>query len=179
MRRSLAFNLEQAGYRASTAESAETALAQVHLERPDLVLLDISRRGVATATLNRPEVGNAYNEDMLDQLIAGLESPTSGNIEQLGRAALMFQEPALFPWLTASQNVELALRLSGVGAADRRARDARVDTLERLLGSVRRIDEADTLTAILQALGVSSRTQAVIAASKIESGQWRGGVASA
>lgn len=42
MRRSLAFNLEQAGYRASTAESAETALLQVQLEKPDLVLLDIS-----------------------------------------------------------------------------------------------------------------------------------------
>jgi DNA-binding response OmpR family regulator len=42
MRRSLAFNLEQAGYHASTAESAETALSQVQLERPDLVLLDIS-----------------------------------------------------------------------------------------------------------------------------------------
>ncbi len=42
MRRSLAFNLEQAGYRATTAESAETALSQVRLERPDLVLLDIS-----------------------------------------------------------------------------------------------------------------------------------------
>jgi DNA-binding response OmpR family regulator len=42
MRRSLAFNLEQAGYRASTAESAETALSQVRLDRPDLVLLDIS-----------------------------------------------------------------------------------------------------------------------------------------
>ena len=41
MRRSLAFNLEQAGYRASTAESAETALAQVRLDRPDLVLMDI------------------------------------------------------------------------------------------------------------------------------------------
>jgi DNA-binding response OmpR family regulator len=42
MRRSLAFNLEQAGYHTSTAESAETALSQVRLERPDLVLLDIS-----------------------------------------------------------------------------------------------------------------------------------------
>jgi DNA-binding response OmpR family regulator len=42
MRRSLAFNLEQAGYRTSTAESAETALSQVNLDRPDLVLLDIS-----------------------------------------------------------------------------------------------------------------------------------------
>jgi DNA-binding response OmpR family regulator len=42
MRRSLAFNLEQAGYHATTAESAETALSQVRLDRPDLVLLDIS-----------------------------------------------------------------------------------------------------------------------------------------
>jgi DNA-binding response OmpR family regulator len=42
MRRSLAFNLEQAGYHATTADSAETALSQVRLERPDLVLLDIS-----------------------------------------------------------------------------------------------------------------------------------------
>ena len=42
MRRSLAFNLEQAGYHASTAESAETALSQVSLEKPDLILLDIS-----------------------------------------------------------------------------------------------------------------------------------------
>jgi len=42
MRRSLAFNLEQAGYHATTAESAETALSQVRLDKPDLVLLDIS-----------------------------------------------------------------------------------------------------------------------------------------
>jgi len=46
MRRSLAFNLEQAGFRASTAESAETALSQVHLDKPDLVLLDISLPGI-------------------------------------------------------------------------------------------------------------------------------------
>jgi methylglutaconyl-CoA hydratase len=37
-----------------------------------LVLLDIAANGIATATLNRPEVGNAYNEDLLDELIAGL-----------------------------------------------------------------------------------------------------------
>jgi DNA-binding response OmpR family regulator len=41
LRRSLAFNLEQAGYRASTAATAEDALAQVSLDPPDLVLLDI------------------------------------------------------------------------------------------------------------------------------------------
>jgi methylglutaconyl-CoA hydratase len=38
-----------------------------------LVLLEIDARGVAIATLNRPEVGNAYNEDLLGELIAGLQ----------------------------------------------------------------------------------------------------------
>lgn len=48
-------------------------------------------------------------------LIAGLDQPTSGFIDVGGqRVALMFQEPALFPWLTAAGNIELALRLAGV-----------------------------------------------------------------
>ncbi|HET8996081.1 MAG TPA: enoyl-CoA hydratase-related protein, partial [Acetobacteraceae bacterium] len=38
-----------------------------------LVLLDIDARGVATVTLNRPEVGNAYNEDLLGALIEGVQ----------------------------------------------------------------------------------------------------------
>ena len=38
----------------------------------DPVLLSVDDRGVATATLNRPEVGNAYNAAMLDAMIAGL-----------------------------------------------------------------------------------------------------------
>ncbi|MBN1487130.1 MAG: response regulator transcription factor [Anaerolineae bacterium] len=46
LRRSLAFNLEQAGYRVSTAATAEDALTQVNLEPPDLVLLDIGLPGM-------------------------------------------------------------------------------------------------------------------------------------
>lgn len=46
LRRSLAYNLEQAGYRASSAASAEDALAQVQISRPDLVLLDIGLPGM-------------------------------------------------------------------------------------------------------------------------------------
>jgi len=41
MRRSLAFNLEQAGYRVSPAANAEDALLLVRREPPDLILLDI------------------------------------------------------------------------------------------------------------------------------------------
>jgi len=46
MRRSLAFNLEQAGYHATSAASAEDALAQARLQPPDLVLLDIGLPGM-------------------------------------------------------------------------------------------------------------------------------------
>lgn len=46
LRRSLAFNLEKAGYRVSTAGSAEDALAQVQIDPPDLVILDIGLPGM-------------------------------------------------------------------------------------------------------------------------------------
>ncbi len=58
-------------------------------------------------------------------LVAGLDAPSAGRIDTSGRrVALMFQEPALFPWLTAARNVELALRASGVAKAERRRRAA-------------------------------------------------------
>lgn len=46
LRRSLAFNLEQASYRVSTAANAEDALALARRDRPDLVLLDIGLPGM-------------------------------------------------------------------------------------------------------------------------------------
>ncbi len=58
-------------------------------------------------------------------LVAGLDSVTSGEVCTSGqRVSLMFQEPALFPWLTAARNVELALRARGVPKAQRRERAA-------------------------------------------------------
>ncbi|NLD53848.1 MAG: ATP-binding cassette domain-containing protein, partial [Burkholderiaceae bacterium] len=59
-------------------------------------------------------------------LAAGLEAPSGGTILADGRAVegphpertLMFQENALFPWLTLAQNVALALELQKV---DKRA----------------------------------------------------------
>ena len=51
-------------------------------------------------------------------LVAGLDQPTSGTVDvRAGRTALMFQEAALFPWLTVRGNVELALKLAGVPRA--------------------------------------------------------------
>ena len=56
-------------------------------------------------------------------LVAGLEAPTSGTVSTGGRrVAFMFQEPALFPWFTAAQNVALPLKANGVGRRERRQR---------------------------------------------------------
>ena len=59
-------------------------------------------------------------------LIAGLDRPTVGDVVVQGRTALMFQEAALFPWLTVRDNVALPLRLAGMGKA---ARHRRADEL--------------------------------------------------
>lgn len=54
-------------------------------------------------------------------LIADLDKPTAGRIDTPAEgAAVMFQEAALMPWLTARRNVELALRLRGVPRGERR-----------------------------------------------------------
>ncbi|MGH3915895.1 MAG: ABC transporter ATP-binding protein [Pseudonocardiaceae bacterium] len=72
-------------------------------------------------------------------LIAGLTAPTSGHIEvTVGRPALMFQEPALLPWLTAAGNVELALRARGVRRRERRSEAERLLSVVNLAGQGRK-----------------------------------------
>ena len=46
LRRSLSLQLEQSGYRASTAATAEDALALAERDRPDLILLDVGLPGM-------------------------------------------------------------------------------------------------------------------------------------
>jgi NitT/TauT family transport system ATP-binding protein len=59
-------------------------------------------------------------------LIAGLDQPTTGRLDVQGRTALMFQDAALFPWLTVAGNVDLALKLRSI---PRQQRVERVDAL--------------------------------------------------
>ncbi|KOV65872.1 sulfate ABC transporter ATP-binding protein, partial [Streptomyces sp. AS58] len=65
-------------------------------------------------------------------LVAGLDRPTTGHITTDGRPALMFQEHALFPWLTAGKNIELALKLRGTPKPERRDRADQLLELVRL-----------------------------------------------
>jgi NitT/TauT family transport system ATP-binding protein len=65
-------------------------------------------------------------------VLAGLDMPSSGQALLDGRPitgpgpdrAVLFQEPALFPWLSVRGNVELALKLIGVPAVERGERAA-------------------------------------------------------
>ncbi|MBU7600482.1 ABC transporter ATP-binding protein [Streptomyces sp. P38-E01] len=69
-------------------------------------------------------------------LVAGLDRPSAGSIHVPGgRAALMFQEHALFPWLTAGKNIELALKMRGLPKGERRAEAERLLELVRLQGA--------------------------------------------
>jgi sulfonate transport system ATP-binding protein len=64
-------------------------------------------------------------------LIAGLDKPSSGTIDTGGRkVSFMFQEATLFPWLTAGQNVDLALKMRGVPKS---RRVERIDELFELV----------------------------------------------
>ncbi len=61
-------------------------------------------------------------------MIAGLLMPDTGSVEALGETvtgpgkgrAIVFQDAALFPWLTLERNVEYGLRAHGVAKAERR-----------------------------------------------------------
>ena len=95
-------------------------------------------RALDGVTLDVPEgqftclIGaSGCGKSTLLSLVAGLDAPSQGTIDVAGRrVALMFQESALFPWLTASGNVELALRTGGASRSAARSRAA--ELLERV-----------------------------------------------
>ena len=97
--------------------------AVVALDRLDLLVTDGSFVSLVGAS--------GCGKSTLLSLVAGLDQPTSGAVKVWGgRPALIFQDAALFPWLTAAENIELALRLRGV------AKGARRETVEDLLERV-------------------------------------------
>src|SRR5438270_9422615 len=79
----------------------------------------------ATLEVKRGELvcvvgASGSGKSTLLNILAGLDRPTAGRAHVHGRVALMFQEAALLPWLTAAGNVELALELRGVKGPSRR-----------------------------------------------------------
>ncbi len=84
------------------------------------------RRGEFVALLGPSGCGKST----LLRLVAGLEPPSRGEISLAGQPVaswgrertLVFQDPTLWPWLSALENVALGLRLSGVPNPERRRR---------------------------------------------------------
>lgn len=93
------------------------------------------------------------------RLLAGLLPPDGGTILLDGRACvgpgperlLLFQEDTLFPWLTVAENVGFGLQGSGLSAAERRERVA------RLLDAAGLAEKATVLPAALSG-GMRQRT---------------------
>ncbi|GAB3703387.1 ABC transporter ATP-binding protein [Nocardiopsis oceani] len=72
-------------------------------------------------------------------LVAGLEEPTTGAVD-VGdhRVAMMFQEAALFPWLTVGANIEIPMKVNKVPKAERKQRVSELLDLVRLTGFERK-----------------------------------------
>jgi NitT/TauT family transport system ATP-binding protein len=86
------------------------------LQALDQVSLDVAQGGFVCLL-----GASGCGKSTLLNLIAGLYQISSGTIDVGGRrVALMFQESALFPWLTVQKNVEMGMRFRGVGAQERR-----------------------------------------------------------
>jgi len=117
-----AVRLSAVGKTFGDGASAVTALEQVDLDvAPGEFVCLLGASGCGKTTLLN--------------LVAGLDAPSTGRIElSTGRPAVVFQEPALMPWLTAAGNVDLALRLAGLSRSLRRRRTAELLELVRLGG---------------------------------------------
>jgi NitT/TauT family transport system ATP-binding protein len=84
----------------------------------DNITLDV-RQGEFVCLLGASGCGKST----LLNIVAGLDQPSVGTVSTgANRTTLMFQEAALFPWLTARGNVELPLKIRRIGQVERRTR---------------------------------------------------------
>lgn len=98
------------------ADSGVIALQDVSLDvRPGEFLCLVGASGCGKTTLLN--------------LVAGLDRPSVGTVDvpfpdgtsDGTSTAMLFQDSALFPWLTVAANVELPLRLRGISKVERRS----------------------------------------------------------
>ncbi|MEV4620066.1 ABC transporter ATP-binding protein [Asanoa sp. NPDC049573] len=116
----------------TTPESATAAVAlsgvtKVYGRGADAVVaLDRVSLDVAPGEFVCLVGASGCGKSTLLNLVAGLDTVSGGGIRVAGdaRPGLMFQEPALFPWLTVGANVEVPLKLRGLASAERKARVA-------------------------------------------------------
>jgi len=112
----------------STAVTLES-VSKVYGNGPDALLaLDQISLTVRAGEFVCLVGASGCGKSTLLSLVAGLDRPSGGRVElaEGGTPGLMFQDPALYPWLNVAANVELPLRLRGVSRDERRRRGAQL-----------------------------------------------------
>jgi NitT/TauT family transport system ATP-binding protein len=130
------------GGRESAMGGASLALERVSLtvtagDGPIEILHDVSLRVTAGEFVCLLGPSGSGKSTLLN-LLAGFAYPTSGRVSQNDKPligpgpdrAVVFQDAALFPWLTLRRNVEFPLKLQGMSE---QARSARSEELLRLV----------------------------------------------
>jgi NitT/TauT family transport system ATP-binding protein len=136
------------------------------MSRLPLVISDLSHHHGRQTVLDRIDLTIAAGERVavlgasgagkstLLQIVAGLLKPTAGAVSVGGRVVdrplpgvtLMLQRPALLPWASVRENIELGLRFSGLAKREPEKARARATTLLEQIGLS---DRADALPAQL------------------------------
>jgi taurine transport system ATP-binding protein len=115
--------------------------ASLRYDRAAPVLSNLSldlRSGEFVVVVGRSGCGKTS----LLNLAAGFLKPSSGSVSVDGRKvegpgadrAVVFQNDALFPWLSTGENVSLAARLAGIAPAERRTEAERLLEIVGLAG---------------------------------------------
>jgi NitT/TauT family transport system ATP-binding protein len=115
--------------------------------QPAIALRNVSKRFGAVQALDNVTIdvergefvcligASGCGKSTLLNLIAALDLPSRGTVTvSAERPTLLFQEAALFPWLSARGNVELPLKLRKMPKAQRRVESDRLLTTVRLEG---------------------------------------------
>ncbi|WP_119698574.1 ABC transporter ATP-binding protein [Microbacterium halotolerans] len=118
--------------RTTSRETAKISVQHVHktfpLKNEDFVALDDVSLDIADNEFVTVVGPSGCGKSTLMNVLAGLERPTSGHahvdgVEVRGpgpERGVIFQQYALFPWLTVRKNIEFGLRVAGLGKAERR-----------------------------------------------------------
>ncbi len=112
-----------------------TGVDRVFTSRKDqVVALDTVDLTVAAGEFVSLIGPSGCGKSTLLRLVADLDTPTAGDVQVFGKPArqarldqdygIAFQQAGLLPWRTVAGNIELPLKLHGVGSDERRARSA-------------------------------------------------------